>query len=146
MRRLLAVVVCAMVLTGCGGEDSSGDEPDAGSGEATTGSGSASAPADLCALVTDDELTELLGTAPEGELTESAIGGGSCLWMDDSTNLGLELGIAPEGVPAGEGVDEVQGVLFFPLGDRQANLKFIDFEGGDHLEEIRPLVERIQSR
>lgn len=142
MRRLLAAVACTLLLAACGGESPSGDETSKDTSNASSGS---SAPVDLCALVTDDELTALLGTAPEGEPTESAIGGGSCLWMDDATNLGLELGIAPEGVPAGD-VREVQGALFFPLGDREANLKFIDFGADDHLDEIRPLVDSIQSR
>lgn len=143
-RRTPAAVVlaaCAVLLSGCGGDSSADDDAD--ERRPSTGAG---APDDLCALVTDAELTDLLGSAPEGELVESSLGGSSCLWMDDATDLGLELGIAPEGIPAGDGVREVAGVLFFPLADREANLKFIDFEGGDHLEEIRPLVELIQSR
>lgn len=140
-RTTVVLAVCAFWLSGCGGDSSASDGADVP--QESPGAG---APADLCALVTDDELTDLLGTAPDGELVESALGGSSCLWMDDATNLGLELGIAPEGIPAGDGVREVAGVLFFPLGDREANLKFIDFEGDDHLDEIRPLVEAIQSR
>lgn len=144
-RTTAAVLVAASAfwLSACGGDASGSNDAETSD---STGSTGGSAPADLCALVTDDELTDLLGTAPEGEFIESALGGSSCLWTDAATNLGLELGIAPEGVPAGDGVREVAGVLFFPLGDREANLKFIDFEGGDHLDEIRPLVEAIQSR
>lgn len=141
------LAVCAVWLAGCGGDASTsadaGPAPAAASGSADPDD---SAPLDLCVLVTDEELTALLGTAPAGELIESSLGGSSCLWMDPATNLGLELGIAPEGIPAGDGVSEVAGVLFFPLRGREANLKFIDFEGGDHLDEIRPLVELIQSR
>lgn len=140
------VAVTAFWLSGCGGDSSASDDTDTSDTSGTPEGNSSSAPGDLCSLVTDDELTGLLGAAPDGELVESSLGGSSCLWMDDATNLGLELGIAPEGIPAGEGVREVAGVLFFPLGDREANLKFIDFEGGDHLDEIRPLVELIQSR
>ena len=157
MRRLIAAAlltpVLTTVLTACSddsGNDTPTSQPSSPSAEESTGedsgSGSTAEDIDLCALVTDAELEALFGAAPEGVFSEGAIGGSSCLWMDEATDTGLELGLAPEGVPAGDGVTETLGVLFFPLGGLEANLKYIDFSGDDHLDEITPLVEAIQSR
>lgn len=149
---LSALLLTVLALAGCGGEDASPAADRAGG--SSSGSGGGDAP-DPCTLITDEQLTDLIGTAPEGELTPAGdFTGASCLWMDDDADQGIELSYSPEGLPVENEVREVQGVLFFPFGERELSLNFIDFKDAgldddgrpEHLDELRPIVESIQAR
>ncbi|WP_370249630.1 DUF3558 family protein [Nocardioides sp.] len=155
---LLAVLVLAP--TGCGGDDAPAPATDpaasttqdvvtdAGDPGETAGE-PAPAPAgavpDLCSLLTDEELTSLLGTAPEGQFAEGA-GGGTCAWYNPTGQF-VELAVADASIPPTQGVVEVDGVLFFELAGRDGNVKYVDFETGDtRIDELTALIPAIQDR
>lgn len=151
---LLAALVLAP--TGCGGDDApvpatdsttpptSSTAPSAPSEEPVSGDAAGAVP-DLCSLLTDEELTSLLGTAPEGQFAEGA-GGGTCAWYNPTGQF-VELAVADASIPPTQGVVEVDGVLFFELAGRDGNVKYVDFETGDtKIDELTALIPAIQDR
>ena len=140
MNRVLlsaTAAVAALFLGACGGTEDPGPATGLPGVEETAGDAPADDEVDACALLTDDEVTEVLG-AHERERFSA---GASCEWTNaDHASVTLEIGspgtasggVVPPDEMLGDGERGADGVTYhsggyttFPVGDRACAIQVV---------------------
>ena len=156
MKQLMAVGVLCMVLgvAGCGSDDSE-SSTSTGAPESAQSSASddtTSAIGDACEILTDAEVTDLIGDHGPGTPSSRGTDGPGCFWENPETYYSVTIDIGnpdtaingtlpplPEGIgadPLPDGMRDLGGAVEFAAGGRYNSVQVVNGESSDAQQQL----------